>query len=508
MNKFILAEKLKEEIGGQSIRAAVFHSFNFDPEFFENYLLPLFLAEIPFGDNKIQNTILWRKFQSELPPITVYCDFHAKSQKGINLNYLVRALDIKKTKFGKPCYHPKHSFIVLNDSSLIVLTGSNNLTEAGWCSNLEGVNFFKFKNNVNFPQRLKDSFKNFCRNIRKEFYQEFKYTIETNSKADDELDYFFRSKGYTENEEAIYFDTSIKSSTKIQSFDGFLKYIKRELNDSLPFKKVEIISPYFSKGFTIFNKLKEVTETDNINLSIPFENTDYVALDEELFKSVKELGFNWQAIKGMNQIKGHRFNHSKIYHILGEEKVFTIVGSVNFTEMAWKGVRYGGNYESAILYQSDATDWKDMLEDYSHENLSFTGEKEVENHNMDNREDVFDLEFVIDWNYDSGVLSIINRDEENQNGKIIIENSPDILINTSRDIRLNQEQINYFSNTPLIKVRPSNSDIYFYYYPIHKNIEKKPLPSNLNLNDSELMLLWKELEESKNKDSTLRGKRP
>lgn len=42
MRKFILGEKLKVEIGGKKVIAAIFTSFNFDPDFFENYLLPLF----------------------------------------------------------------------------------------------------------------------------------------------------------------------------------------------------------------------------------------------------------------------------------------------------------------------------------------------------------------------------------------------------------------------------------------------------------------------------------
>ncbi len=151
MNKVIIAEYLKEELKGRAIKAAVFHTFNFDSEFFENYLLPLFLPQIPFGENKIQNTILWKKFQSDLPPITVYCDFHAKAEKGIHLDYLVRAIDVPKHNGVKPCYHPKHSFILTNDGELIIITGSNNLTEAGWCSNLEGINFFKLKSKIYFP---------------------------------------------------------------------------------------------------------------------------------------------------------------------------------------------------------------------------------------------------------------------------------------------------------------------------------------------------------------------
>jgi len=503
MEKFILAEKLKEEIGGQKVRAAVFHSFTFDPEFFENYLLPLFLPDVEFGDNKIQNTILWRKFQSELPEVTVYCDFHAKAQKGINLDYLVRQIDVKRVNGCKPCYHPKHSFIVLQDWSLLVISGSNNLTESGWCSNLEGVNFFRFKNKENFPRELKDGFKDFCRSVRLHFFDEQFNEPNSLSKADNILDGFFRFTLYTDKEEAIYFDTLSKARGNSQSFDAFLEYIKNELNDGVPFKKVEVISPYLSTGPAMFQKLANITGADDICLSIPFGNTDDVEMDERLFKQVIDLGFKWKVIKGMNLVKGYRFNHSKMYHLLGEEKVFTIVGSVNFTDMAWKGVRNGGNFESAVLYQSDASEWSDMLENYSHDHLKFTGEKE-DNHSADIREDVFKMDFVIDWNSAEPTLTIINHDEANQRGKIIMDDPPDISINISKTVKFNKDQLTYFSNTPLIKVRPSNTEVFFYYYPIHKNIENKPLPANLNLNDSELLMLWMELEEQKSKESTLR----
>ena len=79
-----------------------------------------------------------------------------------------------------------------------------------------------------------------------------------------------------------------------------------------------------------------------------------------------------------------------------------------------------------------------------------------------------------------------------------------ISFNQSKKVKLSEEELIYFSNTPLIKVQPKESDAFFYYYPIHKNINAKPLPSNINLNDTELLQLWIDLENSKDKESTLR----
>ena len=497
MKEFILAEKLKDEMAGKKVIAAVFHTFNFDPKFFENYLLPLFLPDIPFGDDEIQNTILWKKFQNELPPITVYCDFHAKSLKGNNLNYLVRPIDILKINGVKPCFHPKHSFILLQgntqkDLDLLVFVGSNNLSEAGWCSNLEGVNFIRLKNGVNYPRKFKDAFRYFLKDVRSQFYD--KDEKNSQSIAENTLEDFFSKIKYTPENALEVFDSRKKN------FYDLLTNLKNSLNGGLAFKKVEVISPYFSSGIKHFQDLQEITACDDISLSIPFENTEDVGMVKELFEKVKALGIKWKAIKGMNKIKGYRRNHSKIYNLLGENHNIVIVGSVNFTQMAWKGVRNGGNYETAIIYHKKAEEHINLLEDYSDTHLSFCGHTEEESHH-DTREDVFKLDFIIDWNNNS--LEIINYDESSQRGYIEFESSPSIKIDKSKEVALSEEQIELFANNPLIKVKPSGKKIYFYYYPIHKNIESKPLASHLNLNDTELMQLWMELDEVENRESTL-----
>ena len=495
MNKFILGEKLKEEINGRRIKAALFHSFNFDPDFFENYLLPLFLPDIPFGDNKIQNTILWKKYQNELPPVTVYCDFHAKAQKGIHLDYTVRTVDIKKVNGVKPCFHPKHTAILLDDGTLLLFIGSNNLTEAGWCSNLEGVNFFKLKSGEYFPREFKDQIRNFNQEIPSQNYNE-------HSPADDLIDVFFAKRGYTDEVDFKLLNSKdFREENNISFFGSFLINLCLEGNDGIPFKKIEIVSPYYSSGISMFETLIQTTNCSDISCSIPFENSDLVALDKTLFDNANELGINWKAIKGMNETKGHRFNHSKIYQFFGDKKVFILVGSINFTNMAWKGISQGGNYESAILYTLPAKEFESILIDYPTDNLSFSGAKPEESL-IDSREDAFDLSFVIDWV--SKELEIINNLPDTQKGDIIIENLPNIRINESRKVHLKEEQLSRFSNTPLIKVKPHGKNTFFYYYPIHKNINAKPLPSNINLNDTELLQLWLDLESAIDKESTLR----
>ena len=493
MKEFILGEKLKEEIGGQKVIAAFFTSFNFDPDFFENYLLPLFLPDVPFGDNKIQNTILWKKFQSELPPITVYCDFHAKSQKGIHLNYTIRTIDVPKQNGIKGCFHPKHSYILLEDESLIVFVGSNNLTESGWCSNLEGVNFFRLKPKVQLPSILKKQLWFFIENLEK--------PVGFSDSGNILWEHFFKRQTYTDEVNGRLLNSIQFRPAKDKTYlRTLINDLIRDKNNHIPFKKIEIISPYYPGGIKLFNELKEASGCEDISLSIPFENTDFVSMDEVLFNDITEVGYTWKGIKVMNEVKGYRFNHSKIYQFVGEEKVFIVVGSLNFTNMAWKGTVHGGNYETGVIYELPIEKFESLLVEYPMDKLSFSGHKAEENH-IENRPDAFDLTFIIDWI--SKELEIVNPHPETQKGYIILDEGK-IQLQESQTRKLKDGQLQYFSNTPLIKVRPKGSKEFLYYYPIHKNISSKPLPDNIRLNDTELLQLWLDLKDAKDKDSSLR----
>ena len=61
--------------------------------------------------------------------------------------------------------------------------------------------------------------------------------------------------------------------------------------------------------------------------------------------------------------------------------------------------------------------------------------------------------------------------------------------------------VEIFTDNSLIKFKPSGIDGYLYYYPTQKGIELKPFSSKYNLNDTELLELWQELDEANDKES-------
>ena len=168
--------------------------------------------------------------------------------------------------------------------------------------------------------------------------------------------------------------------------------------------------------------------------------------------------------------------------------------------MAWKGIRNGGNEESAILYKFPVDQFEPLLIDYPLEQLQFTGHKQEENH-IDQRIDAYNIKFIIDWALKQ--LEINNFDPANQKGYILLGDTK-IQLGESQKIKLKDNQLQFLSNNPLIEVKPEKSLESQFYYPIHQNIESKPLPDNIKLNDTELLQLWIDLRDATDNETTLR----
>jgi hypothetical protein len=49
VERIVVRDHLKEAIGNRKVLAALFHTFNFEPKFFENYVMPLFVPEKILG---------------------------------------------------------------------------------------------------------------------------------------------------------------------------------------------------------------------------------------------------------------------------------------------------------------------------------------------------------------------------------------------------------------------------------------------------------------------------
>jgi hypothetical protein len=499
MEQNVIIEKLKESINGRKVKVAVFYTFNFDTHFFENYLLPLFLPHVNFSEIEIQNTILWRKYIKDLPPVTVYCDFHAKSNDAPTLSYEVRAIDLKSKGGTKPCFHPKNSFILLDDDTLLVMTGSNNLSVGGWCTNIEGVSIFEMKSGIYFPHPLKYELWGFLKGISTLGGAIF-------TEAENKLDVFFKQRNYTHHIDKSFYSPFIIDKYKSlipSTLYKLFEHLNRE-NDNLPFSRIEVISPYFSTNVDFTKELTNLSNNHLVYALTPYCATNLASISKETYTSFQEAGVLWSRLLQINDDKLFRLNHSKIYRLKGEEKMFTIIGSANFTEAGWNGSKPNGNIESAMIYEEPVSNWVDWLIDYNNPDILFS-ESNGDETDTNQRYDAPDMLFRLDWSEKKLYYQFLKKSDFNGTINLPGRNYEIVHVN-EMEILLNKDQINALADNSIIKVHQYITQREFYFFPMQVNFESKPYGSKLKLNDRELIELWQQVsikEKDKNEIGNL-----
>ena len=502
MEQFILKERLKEQIGNRKVMAALFYTFNFDPRFFENYVLPLFIPGKTFRDEIIHNKILWRTCIKEklVPPVTVFCDYFAKDKtEAPSLDYDIICIKTPAAKGAICNFHPKQIFILLKDEknaeSLLFITGSGNLTPGGWCENIEGFSFQEIRKNKSFPNKT-------TTNILQEMISQTVKLASPSRKstAVDLVDNFLRYVDYNKP----YF------CNLHQSFSGF---IEENILGKENITEVEIISPYFSDDTGLVEYLK-TKGIKNIKCLVPTLRNNEIQLGRETFNRYTESGMKWcfwakhmHLGKENNRNNEVRNLHAKIYRFLGKHKMFTVIGSVNFTHPAWKKVQQKdnkANVESAFLYTE--TFVKPLLtipSNVTFENFHFIEKESLEDGSLSNFEtrNPPDIDFILDWKTRALTANVKNTTEGCYFKNIFLGDQ--VKIGTSK-MELSPGDIKQLTKNSLIEVAQTvNDNIAIHaYYPQQLNIEVKPL--DFKIDATTILKYWEFLNDEFYKEALTR----
>lgn len=469
----ILKNRLRELIADREVDAALFYSFNFDPKFFENYVMPLLVPQQTFINNSIANHILWRRLYKDnlVPPITVYFDQDAKStDNGPYLDYQLVPVNMPMIGKNKGNFHPKHSFVLINNKDynqeLIIITGSNNLTQSGWCENTECVGEHTLINGKEFPYNFRKDIKDFIERVANTAGN--KRTL-----AEDRIIKFLNKIGNTK-ERDFYFYNSYSSS-----FQEFLDaYVLQD--DSI--SQLEIISPYFKNTSALLDIFKE--RNIKIKIQAPFKD-DFCLLDEVVYNKYKEGGIRWYYPDNYS-----RNNHSKVYRFYGIEKVYTIIGSVNLTGPAWTGYvakpKQIYNIESAILYidkeEAPVRLFKKEIKDVKIRFIPPGANAE----NWHERIEIPDINFTINW-LDK---TLRWKCKAKNRCTLHLSTSEMHLLNDESKIDLSQLKhanaiLDSIARKPVLNVveEINNSELVHYYYANQIGFENRPLEFRLSASD-------------------------
>lgn len=347
----VLSDALLDVIGDARVKSAVFFTFQFDPGFFEQEILPLLFEQSFSHIPKIRQVQLEERLR-EVEHLAVYYDRQALAPdaQGAQLDYARLALSRASGYF-----HPKNILLLLEREqddkifeSLLVGTLSANLTRSGWWENLEVADIREI--------RAGDS--SSLRRDLLEFILRVKQHDETGYEHQ-ALDAIRRFLVYHVNDSERRSKSGHLQSRLFYGQETLPNFL-RELIQPDDFN-LEIISPYFdaSDATSTVQKLIEATEPREIRIFIP-EAKDGTALTREAyFDALEQLPrVRWGRLTGdlikLTSAKGDiatRFVHAKVYRFWksgAEPHDIYFIGSVNLTQAAHSRVN-SGNFETGIL---------------------------------------------------------------------------------------------------------------------------------------------------------------
>jgi len=352
----VLSEHFQNKMEGRRLVSALFLTYQFDPGFFEQEVLPVFL-DIPLSHAaKIKLVQLEDALRSVPGEITVYYDWN-----GLCPNTGSARLDIKRipVHHRTGIFHPKNVFLLVEDAepdedghrsrALLVSSLSANLTRAGWWENVEACHTEEIREND--LSRLPEDIKGLLQGLERRLGERDAGQHE----ALRSIRGFFRK-----TDQSVH--RSVSGFLKTHFYNGetsFIEFLRDVAGNSLQGMNLEIISPYFDSGpksGPLENLIREFDPRE-VRIMLPCKDNGDALCPPELYEWVTEqAGVSWGQLPrdilsmGKGEQLKQRFVHAKVYRFFSQrpKREIFFIGSVNLTVSAHQS---GGNLETGFLVE-------------------------------------------------------------------------------------------------------------------------------------------------------------
>ena len=330
-------ERLQDDLADfKAIDGAVFTTFTFVPDFFEQNVLPILFQVEGSGRTRRRvevNTHL------ETAPVSVFYDMSAQPRGGGEFRY--QHLPIRLDKGG--IFHPKVALIAGRDAedkrAVLVSVSSANLTLRGWGHNEEAVGSFWVETE---PQReeLLDFIAFLSRSAKRAAVSQ-------------------KGKGAVTEVEAI---TAVR--TALRELDGLSKatadlaafrcFGLRRKDEDPPaaaitpgrnyWSRLTVFSPYWSSRDDTRSMMSQFRARRHELVPAPKASGERVCLGFEDEKTITE--------HCIADAAHNRFRHAKLYVARGKRRARVTVGSANFTVAALgTATKKPINVEAVVSYE-------------------------------------------------------------------------------------------------------------------------------------------------------------
>jgi hypothetical protein len=357
----VLSEQIKRQIAGRNVISAVFTTYQFDPGFFEQEVLPVFF-DLPFSHVvPIRLHQLEQTLTSVRDGIAVYYDADGLISSS---DYGAPRLDSRRIPIWNlqwnkrdGVFHPKTLFLLVEDvtpdedghrsQALITAAMSANLTQSGWWSNVEVCHVEEFKEND--ATRIKGDLEWFLKWLydrtpaegdKKPVKSVQSFLAKTDERSQRTLDGKLHPHFYTSRE-------------------TLSDFLERTAKDKITGTYLEVISPYFDDQ-DMCRPLQELIDRfqpKEVRVFLPRSAAETGLVKAQLYEAVRNLpDTSWgrfpkkQFKMGKGEDAGDRFVHAKVYRFFTQnpKREVYLVGSPNLTSPAH---RSGGNMEAGFLVE-------------------------------------------------------------------------------------------------------------------------------------------------------------
>jgi len=352
----VLSEQFEARLGDRRLLAAVFVTFRFDPEFFEQQVLPVFLG-VPTSHSEAIRRVQLEDALKEVPHrVAVYYD-----QSGLNSDAKSARLDVSRVPIvhRTGIFHPKNvlALVEANEAdddgyraqSLIVACMSANLTRAGWWENVEACHIETIAEGD--ITRLKDDVFRFLDGLARK----------AGDKAADGHDSVKAIKKFLRSTD----QRLVRSSSGLlhtHFFDGTTSvpdFLRNAAGRAIDGLNLEVISPYFDAGpeSKPLSDLIAEFQPREVRVFLPRNDAGDAQCSAEIFEWIKlQPNLQWGTLPedvtrgGKSGEVKPRKVHAKVYRFfqVTPKREYLFVGSVNLTRAAHQR---GGNLETGFFVE-------------------------------------------------------------------------------------------------------------------------------------------------------------
>jgi hypothetical protein len=343
----VLSEAFDEVLKGRRVLSAVFATFEYDPVFFEQEILPVLFDANLSHIHAVRSAQLQLSLIKLQGQVVVFYD-----PAGLKPGSESPKLDIRSVpvRWRKGLFHPKNVFLLVEEDSdegprrsVIVACLSANLTRSGWWTNVECCHIEEVGEG-DFTS-LRDPL------LALLSFLQGQTQSEDAKRGVRDLSTHLRKaeQRATRTQDGKLF-TQFFDSTAQESFPDFLERAAPRLLQGC---NLEIISPFFDQSDTSqpISELIRRFGLDEVRIALPENHQGEVALTKGFYEGVDGMeNVFWGTLPGAVTNAGDqdaRNVHAKVYRFFKGTSEYVFVGSPNCTRPG----HTGANYETGFLVE-------------------------------------------------------------------------------------------------------------------------------------------------------------